>query len=263
MANDENVAMRFVEDADGNAIGGRRAQDIQRRIRGIFGHLADQPSGPASTWTGNSGMKQQYFYQELGKLFPELRLCELDWKADKLAIDAYPSWYATYTKHEDERIAQMKIKAEAHDDVVSATISDKRSRSPSLPSTQRKKKAKYSAPSRITTATTATVPSAPSITSSFSTVPESSSLSACTSLPSTATTSTLPTASQLTTSITVDVHSLTTAITGDSTQDHQDSEPETIIMPDVNVVRGKGKERARDSDIDSAAKSPLVKVRPQ
>ena len=40
-------------------------------------------------WTSYAGVKQQYYYHEMGNLFPELRLCELSWKADKLAIDAY------------------------------------------------------------------------------------------------------------------------------------------------------------------------------
>ena len=43
--------MRFVEDAEGIAIRGRRAQDIRRHMRSVFNHLADQPGGPAPMWT--------------------------------------------------------------------------------------------------------------------------------------------------------------------------------------------------------------------
>ena len=44
MANDENVSMRFIEDAEGVAIGGHRAQDIRRRMRTIFNHnMEDRP----------------------------------------------------------------------------------------------------------------------------------------------------------------------------------------------------------------------------
>jgi hypothetical protein len=141
MANNKNMAMRFIEDTDGNVIGGHKAQDIRRRVRAIFKHLAEQPGGPASTWTGYSSIKQQYYYQELGRVFPEVRLCELDWKADKLAIDAYPSWYSTYVRCEEEQITQVTIKSERSDET--STMCQKRSQSPSPLTLQQKKKAKH------------------------------------------------------------------------------------------------------------------------
>jgi hypothetical protein len=113
MANDENVLMRFVEDGEGIAIGGRRAQDIRRHMQSVFNHLADQPGGPASTWTGYAGVKQQYYYHEMGNLFLELQLCELSWKANKFAIDAYPSWYKTYLKKDHDRIKWSRLKQKA------------------------------------------------------------------------------------------------------------------------------------------------------
>jgi hypothetical protein len=58
MANDENVLMRFIEDAEGVAIGGYRAQDIQQHMWTIFNHLTAQPGGPAATWTGYTDIKQ-------------------------------------------------------------------------------------------------------------------------------------------------------------------------------------------------------------
>jgi hypothetical protein len=59
MANDENVSMRFVEDAEGIAIGGRRAQDIRRRMRSVLNilqiNLVDQHQhGPAMQGSSSS-----------------------------------------------------------------------------------------------------------------------------------------------------------------------------------------------------------------
>jgi len=33
--------------------------------------------------------------------FPELGLCELDWKAEQIATDNYPSWHTTWSKQQD------------------------------------------------------------------------------------------------------------------------------------------------------------------
>ena len=98
-------------------------------------------SGPALRWTGYSSIKQQYYDQGLGRVFPEVWLCKLDWKADKLTIDAYPSWYSTYLWREEERIAQVTIKSE-HSDKTSM-MAQKHLRSPLPLTVQKKKKAKH------------------------------------------------------------------------------------------------------------------------
>ena len=226
MANDENVSMRFVEDAEGIAIGGRRAQDIRRHMRSVFNHLADQPGGPASTWTGYAGVKQQYYYQEMGNLFPELRLCELSWKADKLAIDAYPSWYQTYLKKDRDCIKMEQIKAEGSEDTMTSLPEKRsRSRSPPLPTLQKKQKTKNSIPTCTITTPTAT---------SLSPPPEPASTLALASLPHTTSS---PIASH------ASGPAISTSATADgSIQDQEESASEATI-PLVSDGRGADKDR--------------------
>jgi hypothetical protein len=169
MENDENVLMRFIEDSEGVVVGGRRAQDIWRHMHSVFNHLADQPGGPASTWTGYAAVKWQYYYHEMVNLFPELWLCELSWKADKLAIDAYPSWYQTYFKKDREHVKVEQIKAEGSNEIAAASVPEKCSCSLLLPSLQ--KRTKLSPAAHITSTSTPSASTTALSTTSSTAVP--------------------------------------------------------------------------------------------
>jgi hypothetical protein len=49
---------------------------------------------PVKTWTKTDSLNQQYYYTDMHWQFPALRLCDLNWKADKIAVDTYSSWYS-------------------------------------------------------------------------------------------------------------------------------------------------------------------------
>jgi hypothetical protein len=38
------------------------------------------------------------YYSEMGSRFPQLKLCELNWKAELIATVYYSPWYITYMK---------------------------------------------------------------------------------------------------------------------------------------------------------------------
>ena len=237
MANGENVSMRFIEDADGAVIDGHRAQDIRRLMRTVFNHLADQTGGPAPTWTGYADVKQRYFYQEMASQFPELRLCELSWKSDKLAIDAYPSWYQTHVK----KSIKAEIKTENSDEIVAVNARKKRSRPPSLLlSAQKKNKTKHLAPAHTNTTSV-------SISSVASPIASSEPAS---------TTSTAPSESPEYNDIPIPAAPL--ADESESMRHDVESGSATVI-PDDKVGGGKGKGRTEDAGADLAI--PLLKVR--
>jgi hypothetical protein len=82
-----------------------------------------------------------------GNLFPELWLCKLSWKADKLAIDAYPAWYQTYLKKDRDQIKIKQIKADGSEEIVTSPARKHScSHSPSLLTSQKKQKTKISIP---------------------------------------------------------------------------------------------------------------------
>jgi hypothetical protein len=178
---------------------------------------------------------------EMGNLFPELRLCELSWKADKLAIDAYPSWYQTYLKKDCDRIKMEQIKAEGSEDTVTS-LPEKRSHpcSPPLLTLQKKQKTKNLIPTcTITTPTAA----------SLSLPPEPASTLALTSLPHT---TPPPIAS----------HTSGPAVSTSATADGLIQDQEELVLeatiPLISDSRGADKDRTRV--LETGMEEPL-KVR--
>ena len=55
----------------------------------------------------------------MGSRFPELRLCDLEWKIDQIATDNYPSWYTNWLSN------QQNVKKENGDGL---SLQSKRSR---------------------------------------------------------------------------------------------------------------------------------------
>ncbi|KAH9991069.1 hypothetical protein BJV77DRAFT_1009806 [Russula vinacea] len=47
----------------------------------------------AAKWGDMGNISQDYYRSEMYSFFPELRLCELDWKVNRLATETYSSWY--------------------------------------------------------------------------------------------------------------------------------------------------------------------------
>jgi hypothetical protein len=118
----ENVMMQYVEDEQGNPISGDRAGEIRRAGRSLWTQLATAGVAP-KTWTKADMNSSEFFKHEMRKRFPELRLCEANWKIEQIAIDYYPSWH---THHSKEAI----VKREGED----ATYANKRRRLGEQPS---------------------------------------------------------------------------------------------------------------------------------
>ena len=100
-----NVTMRYVELEDGTEIGGDRAGEIRKFARSIWVSFAKK--GPPPTKWGKADIEMRKAYcREVARRFPELRFCELDWKADQIATDSYPSWYVNWLPKGE--VGQMK-----------------------------------------------------------------------------------------------------------------------------------------------------------
>ncbi|KAJ7741149.1 hypothetical protein DFH07DRAFT_965039 [Mycena maculata] len=94
IVDDVNVMHRYLEKEDGSIVSGREAQEMRRTQASIFVEIktksrADLPQrwGEASLTVRNYHRSQMYSHH------PILRLCNAHWKVDKMATDAYSSWY--------------------------------------------------------------------------------------------------------------------------------------------------------------------------
>lgn len=113
----ENISTLYIEDEHGNPVDGHRLTDIRKVARRIWNKFADVGQAPPTWGKANMNFTNEY-RREMGRHFPELRLCENDWKSELLAIENYPSWYNNHCR--------PKVKKEEG----SSTRPDKKKRTP-------------------------------------------------------------------------------------------------------------------------------------
>lgn len=106
----------YFEDVNGAPLDEEQCNAITKRAREIFTHLNASGAG-ATKWGDMGSASQDYYRRGMYSHFPELRLCEFDWKVNRLATETYSSWYrkrkvkwGVTTKH-----VGTKVDAEAHD----------------------------------------------------------------------------------------------------------------------------------------------------
>ena len=94
-----NVGMRYVKDKDSVMIDGTRASAIRKAAHLIWVHISlNNPRGPPPTWGKADVNMVQGYHSEMCQQFPELKLCESNWKANQIATDNYPSWYCGWSE---------------------------------------------------------------------------------------------------------------------------------------------------------------------
>lgn len=92
-----NVSMRYIQDEDGKIIDGHRAREIRIHARALFVGFAMQGKQFAS-WGDADAISRRTFYTEMVNRFEELQYCDLDWKSEQIATDAFPGWKVTWLK---------------------------------------------------------------------------------------------------------------------------------------------------------------------
>lgn len=89
--------MQYIQQEDGMIIDGYRATEIRRYARSIWVGLA-RKGNEFNSWGEADHEALKLYYSEMAIRFPELRLCSLDWKADLIALDNFPSWKSAWKK---------------------------------------------------------------------------------------------------------------------------------------------------------------------
>jgi hypothetical protein len=115
-----NVSMQYVQLEDGTTISGDRATEIRKFARAIWVSFS-KTGAPPSKWGQADIQTRQQYVSGIESRFPELRLCDLEWKSDQIATDNYPSWYAHWLSKRDTQ----NLKNENDDEL---SLQSKRSR---------------------------------------------------------------------------------------------------------------------------------------
>lgn len=148
MAKGENVAMGFIQLASGDVIDGHRARDIRSHLRTILNYLATQTK-PHRTWGKLDSFQLSYIISEMGKAFPELLLCENNWKIHRIGTDNYSNWYKVRFPPDNIKTEPVDEDGFKSEDPTAVPVI-KRSHSPSTPLPKKKKKLDLVVPSSLT-----------------------------------------------------------------------------------------------------------------
>ena len=106
-----NVSMCYIQEKDGQVINNHRARDIRNHTRAIFVGFTMQDKQFLS-WGDVDAISRRTFYNEMVSRFEELQYCDLDWKAEQIAIDTFPGWKATWQKRQ-KKLEQQQGKKRA------------------------------------------------------------------------------------------------------------------------------------------------------
>jgi hypothetical protein len=131
--------MRYIETAEGLIVDGFKASEMRSFARSIWLSFTELHIAP-SKWGRCSIQTRRYYHREMGVRFPELLLCESDWKADQVATQIYSGWHGKWLKRQDSQEVQSDSDSEESEDVPPAIgpADSKRSRVDSMaPATKR------------------------------------------------------------------------------------------------------------------------------
>jgi hypothetical protein len=81
----------FMTDEHGEIVGKSRLAAMSVKARELFTTLRRHNREPV-TWRGRGAEEAEYFSNCMNSGFPELRLCENDWKVHAFATERYPDW---------------------------------------------------------------------------------------------------------------------------------------------------------------------------
>ena len=96
--------MHYLQHENGNVIDGWRATDIRHYARSIFIGFALQGKVFQSWVKGVDAASRISYYCDMVARFPEVGLCELDWKSKQIASEIYSQWRGNWiNKQEAEK----------------------------------------------------------------------------------------------------------------------------------------------------------------
>jgi hypothetical protein len=98
---DENIMFWFIEDEDGNSIPGQRAKAARGQARKIWRYL-DRLGRLPDCWNEADTVASSYYTGEMRRFFPDLQLCENDYKANRIATLIFPN----FLKHRNSKVKE-------------------------------------------------------------------------------------------------------------------------------------------------------------
>lgn len=99
-------ALAFIMDANGTSINGYGAIRIRQYARQLWQSLAKAGRDPPN-WGNADASAVKFFRTHMYTEFPDLRLCENDWKVDMIAQKDYPSWHRSHGSENSKNLKRQ------------------------------------------------------------------------------------------------------------------------------------------------------------
>jgi len=99
---DEPGILDFVESVDGIPVSPEKIAAVRRSSRELFFSLqvmyANNKRPAPGSWGATSYGDKEFYREKMKEQYPELTLCEADWKVEFVATQTYPGWYRNHGK---------------------------------------------------------------------------------------------------------------------------------------------------------------------
>jgi hypothetical protein len=102
----------YIQDKDGKTVSGKRVKAMRAHARHIWSHLLSISKLP-DKWSNATSVVRNYYAGEMRRQFPELQLCDLDYKSHRIATEIFPGWRTTYITNK----APIKLESDIDDDL--------------------------------------------------------------------------------------------------------------------------------------------------
>ncbi|KAG6913857.1 hypothetical protein DXG01_003830 [Tephrocybe rancida] len=100
-------SLAYIQNKDGDPINELQASELCHHARSVWEYLHTEGMAP-DTWKQCSEPALNYYLDEMYKFYPDLLLCDGDWKAERLVTDNYTGWMRNREKKKERK----KVKVE-------------------------------------------------------------------------------------------------------------------------------------------------------
>lgn len=98
-----NVMMLYIERDDGTSVDGDVANNIRQTARSIWENLGNAGIAPTTWGQADMQVKKDY-WREMAEVFPYLKLCDRNWKANQIATEFYTKWYQGWLRNKNRHL---------------------------------------------------------------------------------------------------------------------------------------------------------------
>ena len=96
--------MLYIEKEDGQSVDGDIAAEIRQTVWTFWVELEDAGIVLPETWGQIGEQRRREYLRKMAEVYPYIRLCHQDWKANQVATAFYLKWYKDRSNKIDSKV---------------------------------------------------------------------------------------------------------------------------------------------------------------